>query len=308
MTFVSWRHPAPDERSGQPHLWTHNKESQGHQCCHMCLLQDLDEEPVVKQLTSDPVEIKADHFSQPLCGSDSSHAALNFPIPEVRYLIKEISVVWHLYGGKDFRSAALTASPSRSRGWANSCSDVHALKSSKEKKVFDLLLIHFRSTPHSSPSQTPVRQAKSSSRIGGGRGRNNDVLMEIQLSKVRLFTWNICLGLYIYHCYIPSVWPSPLIRFSFDLFKVRFQHDVYPQARGASGPAADQPVSRQVFVVQDLEIRDRLAASQMNKFLYLYSSKEMPRKSHSNMVRKPSHSQSPVQCWQTVISWMHFLS
>lgn len=92
--------------------------------------------------------------------------------------------------------------------------------------------------------------------------------------------------LYICHCYIPSAWPSPLIRFSFDLFKVRFQHDVYPQAQGASGPAADQPVSRQVFVVQRLEIRDRLAASQMNKFLYLYSSKEMPRKSHSNMVRK----------------------
>lgn len=74
------------------------------------------------------------------------------------------------------------------------------------------------------------------------------------------------------------------------VFKVRFQHDVYPQAREASGPAVDQPVSRQVFVVQDLEIRDRLAASQMNKFLYLYSSKEMPRKSHSNMVRTPSDS------------------
>lgn len=87
-----------------------------------------------------------------------------------------------------------------------------------------------------------------------------------------------------------AVWPSPLIRFSFDLFKVRFQHDVYPQAQGTSRPAADQPVSRQVFVVQDLEIRDRLAASQMNKFLYLYSSKEMPRKSHSNMVRMRNHT------------------
>lgn len=76
--------------------------------------------------------------------------------------------------------------------------------------------------------------------------------------------------------------------FTFHLFKVRFQHEVYPQDQGGSGPALDQPVSRQVFVVQDLEIRDRLAASQMNKFLYLYSSKEMPRKAHSNMVRPPS--------------------
>lgn len=110
--------------------------------------------------------------------------------------------------------------------------------------------------------------------------------MEIQLSKVRLFTWNKSWGLCISHCSISCVRPSPLIRFSFDLFQVRFHHDVYPHAQRASGPAADQPVSRQVFVVQDLEIRDRLAASQMNKFLYLYSSKEMPRKSHSNMVRK----------------------
>uniref|UniRef100_A0A4W6F250 Autophagy related 2B n=1 Tax=Lates calcarifer TaxID=8187 RepID=A0A4W6F250_LATCA len=200
--------------------------------------EDRDQEPVVKLLTSDPVEIKDDHFSQPLDGSDSSRGAMNFPIPEVRYLIKEISVIWHLYGGKDFGGATFTASPARSRG----------------------------STPHSSPSQTPVRQAKASGRAGGGKGRNPDVLMEIQLSKVR------------------------------------FQHEVYPQAQVASGSAVDQPVSRQVFVVQDLEIRDRLATSQMNKFLYLYSSKEMPRKAHSNMLTVkalhmcPESGQAPQEC------------
>lgn len=79
--------------------------------------QDVDQEPVVKQLTSEPVKIKDDHFSHPLQGSDSNRAALNFPVPEVRYLVKEISVIWHLYGGKDFGIAAFTASPSRSRGW-----------------------------------------------------------------------------------------------------------------------------------------------------------------------------------------------
>ena len=72
--------------------------------------------------------------------------------------------------------------------------------------------------------------------------------------------------------------------------QVRFQHEVYPQAPGALGSTADRPVSRQVFTVQDLEIRDRLATSQMNKFLYLYSSKEMPRKAHSNMVRAAAGS------------------
>ena len=74
--------------------------------------------------------------------------------------------------------------------------------------------------------------------------------------------------------------------------QVRFQHEVYPHSPGAPGSTADQPVSRQVFTVQDLEIRDRLATSQMNKFLYLYSSKEMPRKAHSNMVREAVMSPS----------------
>lgn len=68
--------------------------------------------------------------------------------------------------------------------------------------------------------------------------------------------------------------------------QVRFQHEVYAPIGPETGTVAEQPVSRQVFSVQDLEIRDRLASSMMNKFLYLYSSKEMPRKAHSNMVIK----------------------
>uniref|UniRef100_A0A673XHZ8 Autophagy related 2B n=1 Tax=Salmo trutta TaxID=8032 RepID=A0A673XHZ8_SALTR len=194
---------------------------------------DRDEEPLVNKLIPDSIEIKDDHFGLPLDSSDSSRGALNFPVPELRYLIREISVIWHLYGGKDFGSSTFTSSPARSWG---------------------------------SPSQTPVRQSRGGGRAGGGRGRNPDVLMEIQLSKVR------------------------------------FQHEVYPQAPVASGSAADQPVSRQVLIVQDLEIRDRLATSQMNKFLYLYSSKEMPRTAHSNMLTVralhmcPETGQAPQEC------------
>ncbi|CAL9686608.1 unnamed protein product [Knipowitschia caucasica] len=202
-----------------------------------CRAEGRDQEPIVKRLSSEPVEVRNDHFSQPL-ESSASRGALHFPVPEVRYLIREISVVWHLYGGKDFGSGGFSVSPARSRG----------------------------STPFSSPSQTPVRQPRPPGKTGGGKGRNPDVLMEIQLSKVR------------------------------------FQHEVYQQAQGSSGTASDQPVSRQVFSVQDLEIRDRLATSQMNKFLYLYSSKEMPRKAHSNMLTvkalhmSPESGQAPQEC------------
>uniref|UniRef100_A0A8C7R2C9 Autophagy related 2A n=1 Tax=Oncorhynchus mykiss TaxID=8022 RepID=A0A8C7R2C9_ONCMY len=76
---------------------------------------------------------------------------------------------------------------------------------------------------------------------------------------------------------------------------VSFQHESYPVVVSASGPAlegegpgvgavGEQPLSRQVFIVQELEVRDRLASSQLNKFLYLYTSESMPRRTHSNML------------------------
>uniref|UniRef100_A0A674CIY9 Autophagy related 2A n=1 Tax=Salmo trutta TaxID=8032 RepID=A0A674CIY9_SALTR len=79
------------------------------------------------------------------------------------------------------------------------------------------------------------------------------------------------------------------------LFQVSFQHESYPVVVSAAGPAlegegpgvgavGEQPLSRQVFIVQELEVRDRLASSQLNKFLYLYTSESMPRRTHSNML------------------------
>lgn len=83
------------------------------------------------------------------------------------------------------------------------------------------------------------------------------------------------------------------------LFQVSFQHESYLVVVSAAGPCqeggvpgagvgavGEQPLSRQVFIVQELEIRDRLASSQLNKFLYLYTSESMPRRTHSNMVRE----------------------
>lgn len=84
---------------------------------------------------------------------------------------------------------------------------------------------------------------------------------------------------------------------------MKFQHEVYPPCKpDCDSSLSEHPVSRQVFIVQDLEIRDRLATSQMNKFLYLYCSKEMPRKAHSNMLTVkalhvcPESGRSPQEC------------
>ncbi|GAB5573149.1 autophagy-related protein 2 homolog B isoform X6 [Prionailurus iriomotensis] len=154
-------------------------------------IQEKEEEPIVKIMVDDAIVIRENYFSQPIKKTDTSKAPLHFPIPVVRYVVKEVSLVWHLYGGKDFGTV-----------------------------------------PPTSPAKSYI--------------------------------------------------------------KVKFQHEVYPPCKPeCESSLLEHPVSRQVFIVQDLEIRDRLATSQMNKFLYLYCSKEMPRKAHSNMSPGPLCSRSP---------------
>nr|XP_033810044.1 autophagy-related protein 2 homolog A isoform X3 [Geotrypetes seraphini] len=111
------------------------------------------------------------------------------------------------------------------------------------------------SNARSSPSRSSsTNRPQNTWRSQGGSGRIHDVLMEIQLTKVS------------------------------------FQHEKYPSASEKSAAerslleSEELPISRQVFIVQELEVRDRLAASQINKFLYLYTSEKMPRRAHSNML------------------------
>lgn len=63
------------------------------------------------------------------------------------------------------------------------------------------------------------------------------------------------------------------------MLKVRFQHEVYPDNTTQA--------SRQVLLIHEVDIRDRLAVSKINKFLYQYTSESRPRQSHANMVHHP---------------------
>ncbi|XP_023374263.1 autophagy-related protein 2 homolog A isoform X1 [Otolemur garnettii] len=183
-----------------------------------------DGEPVVTQLHPGPIIVRDGHFSRPLGSTDLLRAPAHFPVPSSRVVLREVSLVWHLYGGQDFGPHP----GHRAR----------------------VGLTGHRSSP--SRCSGPNRP-QNSWRMQGGSGRQHHTLMEIQLSKVS------------------------------------FQHEVYP-AEPATGPAApgqeleEQPLSRQVFIVQELEVRDRLASSQINKFLYLHTSERMPRRAHSNML------------------------
>uniref|UniRef100_A0A8C9ZCI1 Autophagy related 2A n=1 Tax=Sander lucioperca TaxID=283035 RepID=A0A8C9ZCI1_SANLU len=175
-----------------------------------------DGEPVVTVLSQGPIRVKESHFSRPRGSSDLLRAPSRFPVPQSRVVLREISVVWHLYGGKDFGSKPIGRSvPAGVRG---------------------------------SPSRSVApSRPQNSWRWAGGSGRQHALLMEIQLTKVS------------------------------------FQHESYSVA-AAGQDGEGSPLSRQVFIVQELEVRDRLASSQINKFLYLYTSESMPRRAHSNML------------------------
>ncbi|XP_034036800.1 autophagy-related protein 2 homolog A isoform X2 [Thalassophryne amazonica] len=197
-----------------------------------------DGEPVVTVLATGPILVKDSHFSRPRGSTDLLRAPSRFPVPQTRVVLREISVVWHLYGGKDFGGKPLS---------------MHVQHANRGRSV--------PTGVQSSPSRSVASSRPQNSwRWTGGISRQHTVLMEIQLTKVS------------------------------------FQHETYPvviagqdgdgsQACGVGvGPGGEHPLSRQVFIVQELEVRDRLASSQINKFLYLYTSESMPRRAHSNML------------------------
>ncbi|XP_054648110.1 autophagy-related protein 2 homolog A isoform X2 [Dunckerocampus dactyliophorus] len=195
-----------------------------------------DGEPIVTVLFEGPIHVKDSHFSRPRGSSDLLRAPSRFPVPQSRVVLREISVVWHLYGGKDFGGKP---------------SSIHGQHANRGRSV--------PSGVRGSPSRSVgSSRPQNSWRWAGGSGRQHSLLIEIQLTKVS------------------------------------FQHESYPvaavgQDSDASvsvgvGPGGEQPLSRQVFIVQELEVRDRLASSQINKFLYLYTSESMPRRAHSNML------------------------
>uniref|UniRef100_A0A8C5BYZ3 Autophagy related 2A n=1 Tax=Gadus morhua TaxID=8049 RepID=A0A8C5BYZ3_GADMO len=196
-----------------------------------------DGEPVVTVLAPGPIRVKDGHFSRPRGSADLLRAPAGFPVPQSRVVLREVSVVWHLYGGKDFGGRPLS---------------IHATQANRGRSV--------PAGVRCSPSRsTGPSRPQNSWRWAGGSGRQHALLMEIQLSKVS------------------------------------FQHESYPalvsgpEAEGLGlgvgpCPGGEQPLSRQVFIVQELEVRDRLASSQLNKFLYLYTSESMPRRAHSNML------------------------
>ncbi|XP_035224813.1 autophagy-related protein 2 homolog A-like isoform X2 [Stegodyphus dumicola] len=237
-------------------------------------------EPQIRMLTDEPIKIVDNHFAIPPGKLDVLKAPKHFPKPLVLFALREMSLVWHLYGGSDFKS-----SPGKKKRKAKKVShsvdngvtfsdeksiDVDTYKTSVSfckvtplTKTFDANAVHF------SMEHVTIDENKNSSLetwlCKGGLERNHNVLMELHLNKVQ------------------------------------FQREIYP--------LDNEYASRYILLIHDIEIRDRLASSQINKFLYQYSNKTMPRQSHSNMIdikavytrpdpkrSSASYSNSDVEC------------
>lgn len=66
------------------------------------------------------------------------------------------------------------------------------------------------------------------------------------------------------------------VHMELQLNKLRFQHELYPDFT--------KHASRQILIISEIEIRDRLESSEINKFLYQYTSQSKPKQSNANMV------------------------
>ncbi|XP_047132306.1 autophagy-related protein 2 homolog B isoform X1 [Hydra vulgaris] len=168
-----------------------------------------DHEPILNRLTEKVVLVTENFFKVPFGSFNLLGSPDDYPPPVYRYTVREMSIIWQMYGGSDFKVPSLKLSDKSKGGSAKS-------------------------------KETNQPDKSKTNRVKGGVGRDLDTLMEIQMNKVR------------------------------------FQHEIYPDDT--------QQIYRDVLVIYDLEIRDRLFSSQINKFLYRFSSESLPKQSSANMI------------------------
>ncbi|CAB4005705.1 autophagy-related 2 homolog B isoform X1 [Paramuricea clavata] len=177
----------------------------------------------------DEIKIIPDHFTVPVGGVDQLKPPSNYPTPLLVYTVKEMSILWLIYGGSDFQTNKHNRRSER-KFWAENGRTFH-----EDDDVDDDPVVIGNHGNKKRSSSTKVNW-----KTNGGESRDINTLVEVQLNKVR------------------------------------FQYEEYP--------AETKQAWRQVLLIQDVEIRDRLSSSQINKLLYQYSTEARPKQTHSNMI------------------------
>ncbi|CAG5127060.1 unnamed protein product [Candidula unifasciata] len=182
--------------------------------CHFKEITNIQGSHEVHMLTNGPIEVEENFIPKPTSSYDHLKAPDKFPDPEHQYTLREMSVVWHIYGGSDFSHPRRGSSgrPGFSKG----------LPSPREQRKL---------------SETGGRHGW---RRKGGDCRDHDVKLEL------------------------------------DLNKIRFRYDVYT--------ATAKQSSRFKLLVNNIELRDKVKASDINKFLVRLVDKENPEQTSAYML------------------------
>ena len=201
-------------------------------------------DPKVRVLTTEPIEVIENYHA---LVSNRPYAAILSALVD-RYLLEEMTLVIYLYGGRDF--------------------DESSSQAEKEEKIYKMEEDTFQPTQH-------VNSKYEETRI---RFMDNSVLV-----------WeNIDLKSTLNHNPNPYLYTASNLRthggklrqndvcVQLSLFKLKSVFDKYDET--SSMPW------RFNFMVNSIEIRDRVSKSKIKKMLYEYSSETMPQRKSSNMI------------------------
>ncbi|XP_053671919.1 autophagy-related protein 2 homolog A [Anopheles nili] len=202
-------------------------------------------------VSEDPIRIVDNHFSVPNGKPDLLKAPEDFPSAVERYTICEMTVTWHIYGGRDFltkedrkRKVKQTAPvggasrPNDKQTTVATAGTVYLPTALPMSEAYKSGVSYSKGSPSVTfGGAAQAALAKLTWKTRGGPDRQHDVTMEIHISKVQ------------------------------------FSHESYP--------ASTKEASRQVLLINEVEIVDGLAVSNIKKFLY-----------HPKLPSRPTSKQS----------------
>ncbi|XP_013170925.1 PREDICTED: autophagy-related protein 2 homolog A isoform X1 [Papilio xuthus] len=207
------------------------------------------DEPVVRWLCPGPVYMTDNHFTVPAARTDVLKAPKSFPMPVLRYTLREMSLTWNMYGGHDFTAPGDVTNKKTVtiEGDKRPHGSPTISKRSKEYEPYEsgrALADAYRHGVSWAAGNERVRAAPAPAhrdlRSRGGRARDHSTCVKLRLAKVK------------------------------------FVHEVY------GGGAAQ--ASRQTLAVGKLEVLDRLVRSDINKLLSHYKLKDEPDRKNAHMV------------------------
>lgn len=257
------------------------------------------QEPIVRKLIEGPINVIENYFkmTRPRTIPEALVASVE------RYILEEMTLVVNLYGGRDFDDDSSSADETSSEANSSMVTDQQEVDADSVRKGLGSSpassgaksnRVHADSSSSSSgklsvrrrSTQRKERLSEASSQDSIGRHQNSDELRvrfgggPINLwESLDLMTDPDFLGtkkptkppLSAESKQVGGTWRENDVSIQLTLTKVKLLYEI--------ADAAQSPISwRFMLFIHDIEIKDRIGASDINKILYEYCSESMPRR------------------------------